>query len=154
MARQKMKTYVVFCRKRPGIYSNWPECNEQVHRWRGSLYQSFEDPSEARQAWEEYWARHYRGEEHIHGVRSSEAFNLAAIPNGVDYESNRLPGSYATSQTQTSISHSAVPTPVDPGNEPGSTNQSGEASHGPSHMLCLIFVLAGLLMIYLAILRN
>ncbi|MED6185490.1 hypothetical protein PIB30_057602 [Stylosanthes scabra] len=127
MARQKMKMYVVFCGRRPGLYSNWPECNEQVHRYGGGLYQSFDDPDEARRAWEEYLARHHREEHLIHG---------------------------ATSQTSTTINHYAVPKPHVAGNGSGSTNPSVEASHSPSHKRHLLFILAGLLLIYVAIVRK
>ncbi|MED6197244.1 hypothetical protein PIB30_054879 [Stylosanthes scabra] len=59
MAPSKKKLYVVFKGKVPGIYDSWACCDYQVHRFGGSLFQSFEDTAEAQRAWEEFRARNY-----------------------------------------------------------------------------------------------
>jgi ribonuclease HI len=41
------KHYVVWVGKKPGVYDNWPECQQQVSGFKGALYKSFADKSSA-----------------------------------------------------------------------------------------------------------
>lgn len=44
------KFYVVWQGKKPGIYTNWPECQEQINGVKTALYKSFESKAEAEMA--------------------------------------------------------------------------------------------------------
>ena len=44
------KFYVVWQGKKPGIYSSWPECQEQINGVKTALYKSFESKAEAEMA--------------------------------------------------------------------------------------------------------
>ena len=33
--------YVVFIGREPGVYYNWPDCQEQVHRFHGACYKKY-----------------------------------------------------------------------------------------------------------------
>lgn len=47
---KKQKYYVVWQGKKPGIYTDWDECKEQVHGVVGAQYKSFDSMQEAEQA--------------------------------------------------------------------------------------------------------
>ena len=47
---KKQKYYVVWQGKKPGIYTDWDECKEQVHGVLGAQYKSFDTMQEAEQA--------------------------------------------------------------------------------------------------------
>jgi ribonuclease HI len=44
------KFYVVWQGKKPGIYSSWPECQDQINGVKTALYKSFESKAEAEMA--------------------------------------------------------------------------------------------------------
>lgn len=44
------KFYVVWQGKKPGIYTSWPECQEQINGVKTALYKSFESKAEAEMA--------------------------------------------------------------------------------------------------------
>ncbi|MEW5959709.1 MAG: ribonuclease H family protein [Chloroflexota bacterium] len=56
MARQKY--YVVWVGRRPGIYSRWADCAEQVNGFSGAKYKAFEKEVEARAAFKTHWEQH------------------------------------------------------------------------------------------------
>ena len=47
---KKQKYYVVWQGKKPGIYTDWDECKEQVHGVLGAQYKSFDTMQEAEEA--------------------------------------------------------------------------------------------------------
>ena len=47
---KKQKYYLVWQGKKPGIYTDWDECKEQVHGVLGAQYKSFDTMQEAEQA--------------------------------------------------------------------------------------------------------
>ena len=47
---KSLKFYVVWQGKKPGIYTNWPECQEQINGVKTALYKSFESKAEAEMA--------------------------------------------------------------------------------------------------------
>lgn len=59
MAKQKF--YVVWVGNRPGIYTSWGECQQQVNHVQGAKYKAFESKAEAEKAfaegWKGYWGR-------------------------------------------------------------------------------------------------
>lgn len=57
MKRQgKGKSYVVFVGRRPGIYSSWGECYNQVNGFPNNLHDSFNTREAAVTAWNNFWA--------------------------------------------------------------------------------------------------
>ncbi len=58
---KKQKYYVVWQGKRPGIYDNWAEAEEQIKGVEGAKYKSYEIESEAIKAYSE------KAEKHIYG---------------------------------------------------------------------------------------
>jgi hypothetical protein len=50
-----MRWYVVFRGRTPGIYRDWATCNEQVHGFSRSCYQSFRTEAEVVQAYNSYF---------------------------------------------------------------------------------------------------
>lgn len=53
----KMKTYVVFIGKKPGVYNSWAECHSQVSGFPGNLHQSYESREEAEDAYAKFMAK-------------------------------------------------------------------------------------------------
>ncbi|CCQ98285.1 Ribonuclease H [[Clostridium] ultunense Esp] len=49
----KPKYYVVWKGRRPGIYTRWEECKEQIHHFPGARYKSFSTKEEAERAYKE-----------------------------------------------------------------------------------------------------
>ncbi|MEX2415519.1 MAG: viroplasmin family protein, partial [Paenibacillaceae bacterium] len=57
----KQKYYVVWVGKSPGIYTNWAECQAQVHQTIDAKFKSFDSMAEAEKAykagWKLYWGQ-------------------------------------------------------------------------------------------------
>ncbi len=51
MAEKKQKFYVVWVGRKPGIYSSWDECVDQVHTFPGAKFKAFEKYEEAEAAY-------------------------------------------------------------------------------------------------------
>ncbi|GAB2673107.1 ribonuclease H [Paenibacillus thermoaerophilus] len=52
----KTKYYVVWVGRKPGIYTTWAECQEQVHRFEGARFKSYESKAEAEAAFQSGWS--------------------------------------------------------------------------------------------------
>ncbi|TKC08992.1 ribonuclease H1 domain-containing protein [Pedobacter frigoris] len=50
MAKKKQKFYTVWVGRKPGVYSTWEECKEQIHQFEGAVYKGFYSLKEAQQA--------------------------------------------------------------------------------------------------------
>ncbi len=57
----KQKYYVVWVGRKSGIFTTWPECQEQVNKYFEAKYKSFSSREEAERAlsdgWEMYWGQ-------------------------------------------------------------------------------------------------
>lgn len=53
------KYYVVWKGKKPGIYSTWKDCEEQVKGVEGAVYKSFPTVEDARKAYSGDWKEHF-----------------------------------------------------------------------------------------------
>ena len=58
LAKKKQKYYVVWVGRRPGVYTNWEECQSQVAGFEGAKFKSFESRSEAESAYQESHRKH------------------------------------------------------------------------------------------------
>jgi ribonuclease HI len=56
--RKKQKFYVVWEGRRPGIYTNWPDAQEQVTAYRGAKFKSFDSRGEAEAAFRGAYEQH------------------------------------------------------------------------------------------------
>jgi ribonuclease HI len=55
----KQKYYVVWVGKKPGIYTNWAECQAQVNQFNGAKYKSYESLKEAESAFKAGASKHW-----------------------------------------------------------------------------------------------
>lgn len=59
MRKEKNKFYVIWRGVKPGIYSNWADCQKYIHGFAGAKYKGFKTEQLARKAFEEgpenYW---------------------------------------------------------------------------------------------------
>jgi ribonuclease HI len=51
----KTKFYVVWVGRQPGVYATWAECAAQVNGFSGAKYKAFEQPRQARAAFQQGW---------------------------------------------------------------------------------------------------
>ena len=92
------KFYVVWIGRRPGIYNRWEDCRDQVQRFEGARYMSFETEADAREAmangWKQAYAAHHQavGLQGGQGAGASDA--LPAPGGGSPRMSSRPTGSF------------------------------------------------------------
>lgn len=55
----KQKYYVVWSGRKPGIYTNWSECQNQVNKFVGAKFKAFDSQSEAERAYQKGWELHW-----------------------------------------------------------------------------------------------
>jgi ribonuclease HI len=53
----KTKYYVVWVGRQPGIYASWAKCAEQVERFAGAKYKSYEQEAQAKEAFQLGWEK-------------------------------------------------------------------------------------------------
>ncbi len=71
MASKKQKYYVVWVGKKPGIYNNWEEAEQQIKSFVGAKYKSYEIESEAVKAFSE------KAEKHIYSQKTASSTTIA-----------------------------------------------------------------------------
>lgn len=49
---KQKKGYVVYIGRVPGVYTNWPDCKEQVDGYVAASHQGFDTMEEAEEAWQ------------------------------------------------------------------------------------------------------
>lgn len=67
-----MKYYAVVKGNKPGIYTEWPECEKQVKGFKGALYRSFISKQEA----EDYIKQHLEQEEKVASVVPGQGWEI------------------------------------------------------------------------------
>lgn len=55
----KQKYYVVWIGRKPGIYTNWEECQKQTNQFEGAKFKSFDSLAYAEQAYRDGWQKHW-----------------------------------------------------------------------------------------------
>lgn len=84
------KHYVVWVGNRPGIYTTWKECQEQVNGFTGAKFKSFESAGQAAVAFKEGW-KGYWGQEKTSGKAKPYAevkkLKSTASEQTIDYNS-------------------------------------------------------------------
>ena len=53
----QMTYYVVFEGRVPGVYDEWKDCKEQVHKFSGNCYQGYPTRAEAVAKWRDYQSK-------------------------------------------------------------------------------------------------
>lgn len=95
----KEKFYVVWVGKKPGIYTNWTECQKQINQFFNAKYKSYPSRMEAEKAYKEGWEKHWgtaktaKGSKAgISGIRSDaagyDAINMNSISVDVGCRGN------------------------------------------------------------------
>ncbi|MEW4368366.1 ribonuclease H [Paenibacillus kandeliae] len=95
----KSKFYVVWEGHRPGIYSSWPECQQQTNGYKQAKYKAYESRAEAERAYAEGWKKHWGqaagsssaksssggGKSSVYGKRQTSASDIPM--DQIDYDS-------------------------------------------------------------------
>jgi ribonuclease HI len=55
----KQKWYVVWIGRKPGVYTNWAECQDQVKGYEEAKFKSYESRGEAERAYSDGWKKHW-----------------------------------------------------------------------------------------------
>lgn len=80
----KQKYYVVWVGRKPGIYTNWSECQKQTTSFDQAKFKSFPTKEQAERAFQEGWQRHWgKGK----GNTSSQKNNAYETSSEIDYNS-------------------------------------------------------------------
>ncbi|MCE5168379.1 ribonuclease H family protein [Paenibacillus profundus] len=103
----KQKYYVVWVGNRPGIYTNWTECKEQVDGRKDAKYKSYPSKAEAEQAYREGWTKHWgqkgsaKKQTQPASPKSKETIDYDSISVDVGTQGNPGPIEYRGVNTQT-----------------------------------------------------
>lgn len=87
MAQQKY--YVVWKGNKPGVYTNWPECQAQVNNYKNAKFKSYTSKEEAEQAYREGLKKHLEQSSSAGkgtARKSAEALTFAS-KSEIDYDS-------------------------------------------------------------------
>lgn len=82
----KQKYYVVWKGKKPGIYTSWADCKQQVHGFSGARYKSFNHYSEAMQAFEVGYELSRKDDQKSSYILDSVSVDAACSGNPGDME--------------------------------------------------------------------
>lgn len=92
---KKVKYYVVWKGKRPGIYETWKDCKAQIDGQKGAQYKSFLTFQEAKKAYNSNY-EFYKGKKKVDSGLSTEMLLKIGAPNyhsiSVDAASSGNPG--------------------------------------------------------------
>lgn len=83
----KQKYYVVWVGHQPGIYTSWPECQQQVQKYTDAKYKSFPSLAEAERAyakgWTAYWGKGKKTSSAHSGLKQGKNHRPAPGADGV-----------------------------------------------------------------------
>ncbi|GGD98015.1 ribonuclease H [Paenibacillus nasutitermitis] len=86
MAKQKF--YVVWAGRKPGIYTSWTECQQQINGFTDAKYKSYETRASAEDAYRAGWKKHWgQGKTSGAGKSPSSASKAAYSGEEIDYNS-------------------------------------------------------------------
>lgn len=82
------KYYVIWEGHKPGIYTNWAECQKHVSGYKDAKFKSYTSKQEAEKAYAEGWKKHW-GKGSASGGSNKKNISTAGIGSGaeIDYDS-------------------------------------------------------------------
>jgi ribonuclease HI len=116
----KQKWYVVWAGRKPGVYTSWAECQDQVNGYDEAKFKSYESRDEAERAYSGGWQKHWgKVAKSAGGSRWKSRVSSAASSAEIDYDSISV-----------DVGTSGNPGPVE---YKGVDTKTGEVifSHGP-----------------------
>ncbi len=107
----KQKYYVVWVGRKPGVYANWADCQEQINKFDEAKFKSYETKAAADEAYKAGWKKHWgqgKGKQSIgsfklksSGVETTEEIDYNSISVDVGTSGNPGPVEYKGVDTQT-----------------------------------------------------
>lgn len=108
----KQKYYVVWVGRKPGIYTSWADCQEQINKFDDARFKSYETKAAAELAYKEGWKKHWgsgkpaasttgRFKPNSSHVETSEEIDYNSISVDVGTSGNPGPVEYKGVDTQT-----------------------------------------------------
>jgi len=95
----KKKFYVVWVGRKPGIYSTWAECAEQVNGFNDAKYKSFSTEAQAQTAFESGWQDYIGRPTPLSAATSRITWSIQTRPmTGVDLSLSSTRASAETSR--------------------------------------------------------
>jgi len=89
----KKKYYVVWVGRKPGIYSNWADCQAQTNNFGQAKFKSYENREQAEKAYREGWQHHW-GKGSVKNVKNGQTSRKTtpnkpntSTSNDIDYNS-------------------------------------------------------------------
>ncbi|RLL41316.1 ribonuclease H [Oceanobacillus piezotolerans] len=87
----KKKFYVVWVGRKPGVYSNWADCQAQTNGFDQAKFKSFESREQAEKAYREGWKFHWgkgNGKKGIEGQKNKKPNSASGVTSDeIDYNS-------------------------------------------------------------------
>jgi ribonuclease HI len=120
----KQKYYVVWVGSRPGVYTNWSECQAQVNGFEGAKFKAFPTLDEAEQAYQRGWKGNWgnSGNTNKHGVVSSSSGSKSKTNSGKSALSKR---STSISESQAEVDYHTISVDVGTAGNPGPIEYKG-----------------------------
>ncbi|WP_256758570.1 ribonuclease H [Cohnella sp. WQ 127256] len=107
----KQKYYVVWVGRKPGVYVNWAECQEQINKFDEAKFKSYETKAAADLAYKEGWKKHWGSGKKTStsgsfkpkstGIETTEEIDYNSISVDVGTSGNPGPVEYKGVDTQT-----------------------------------------------------
>lgn len=85
MAKQKF--YVVWVGRKPGVYTSWTDCQNQINQFEDAKYKSFETKASAEEAFKAGWKKHWGQGKSAGSGKGSSAPRTAYAGGEIDYNS-------------------------------------------------------------------
>lgn len=83
----KQKFYVVWVGRKPGVYTSWADCQEQINKFDEAKFKSFETKASAEQAYREGWKKHWgQGKSAGGGAASGSSSSRSFKPRATGIE--------------------------------------------------------------------
>jgi len=112
----KQKYYVVWVGKKPGIYTSWSDCQQQVNGFEGAKFKAYESKAEAEKAYAQGWQSHWGNNK---GKAASSASGYAAS------KSKKTVSSASAASVQEEIDYHTISVDVGTSGNPGPIEYKG-----------------------------
>lgn len=108
MAKQKF--YVVWVGRKPGVYTSWTECQEQINKFDDAKFKSYETKSAADEAYKAGWKKNWGQGKQPSGSGSSPARKASESQSTEEIDYNSISVDVGTSGNPGPVEYKGVDT--------------------------------------------
>lgn len=122
----KQKYYVVWAGRKPGVYTSWADCQEQINQFQDAKYKSYESQREAEAAYKEGWKAHWgQGRKRNQQADGSKITPQDAVRQSQSSPANAKQRRRGNSRPQTEIDFDSISVDVGTRGNPGPVEYKG-----------------------------